>query len=423
MRADKHIPVREFDYLVPQEVEAPNCHYLVEFEALRDFVLANASGERPVELMRLCSRTGIGEAIQACNYVGMVEMHDGTQIEILPKIGFGSVDEDRRVFLDMLSQLGADATFQPFDMSHVSSKHMPLFEVFVRMFLDKANDLVRVGLRSAYSSLHGEERFVRGKIDYARELRKSPAHADRINLIYDEFGLDRPENRLIKTCLLYLRRASRNGENVRVATRLLGAFDEVSVSHNVDADLSRCVSDRATKRYDTLIAWCRVFLKRQSFSMFRGSNVAMALLFPMEKVFEDYVGKTLRYMAKGELARVELQARGQWLFENHRAPLRPDILCEKLDGKRVVLDTKWKRVSSTRDLSTADLYQMYAYGKRYAENVVLVYPWHEGAPCVGLAPGWRHVSPDGVWVDVFFVDLCDGQGSVRELLDVVVGLN
>ena len=74
-----------------------------------------------------------------------------------------------------------------------------------------------------------------------------------------------------------------------------------------------------------------------------------------------------------------------------------------------MLDTKWKRVSNTRDLSTADLYQMYAYGKRYAVNVVLVYPWHEGAPCVGLAPGWRHESRDGVQVDVFFVDLREGR--------------
>ena len=47
--------------------------------------------------------------------------------------------------------------------------------------------------------------------------------------------------------------------------------------------------------------------------MFCGANVAMALLFPMEKVFEDYVGKTLRQLAKAELARVELQARGQWV--------------------------------------------------------------------------------------------------------------
>ena len=423
MHRDKPITVREFEYLVPHGVKHEGYHPLRQYEELRKFVLANSSGENPLELMRLCVRPGVGEAIQACNYVGMIEMRDGTQIEILPKVGFGSAEDDRRVFLDMLSQLGGDTTFQPFEKAHVSSRRMPLFEVFVAMFLTETSDLVRVGLRSAYSRVEAEERFVRGKIDFSREARSNPAHAERLNLIYDEFSLDRPENRLIKTCLLYLRRASRDAENVRVATRLLSAFDEVSVSHNVDADLSRCVSDRSMKRYDTLIAWCRVFLKRQSFSMFRGTNVAMALLFPMEKVFEDYVGKTLRQLAKGELARVELQARGQWLFENHRAPLRPDILCEKLDGKRVVLDTKWKRVSSTRDLSTADLYQMYAYGKRYAENVVLVYPWHEGAPCVGLAPSWRHESRDGVQVDVFFVDLRDGQGSVRELLDAVVGLN
>ncbi|MBQ3266363.1 MAG: McrC family protein [Atopobiaceae bacterium] len=419
MRASEPITVREFEYLVPQEMAASNCHYLAGFKELRDFVLDNLSGESPLELMRLCSRPGAGEAIQACNYVGMVEMRDGTQVEILPKIGFGAAKDDRRVFLEMLAQLGADATFRPFNASHVSAERMPLFEAFVRMFLDETADLVRVGLRSAYSTVRSEERFVRGKIDVVREMRKSPAHAERVNLVFDEFGLDRPENRLVKTCLIYLRRVSRDGENVRMATRLLGAFDEVSVSHNVDADLARCVSDRSTRRYSTLVSWCRVFLKRQSFSMFRGSNVAMALLFPMEKVFEDYVGHTLQRTARGSLRRVELQAHGQWLFENHRGRLRPDILCELKSGERVVLDTKWKRVSSPRDIATSDLYQMYAYGKRYAERVVLVYPWHEGAPCAGLAPSWRHVSPDGVQVDVFFVDLRRGRKSLEELLGLI----
>ena len=62
---------------------------------------------------------------------------------------------------------------------------------------------------------------------------------------------------------------------------------------------------------------------------------------------------------------------------------------------------------------------MYAYGKRYARHVALVYPWHEGAPCAGLASSWRHVSPDGVQVDVFFVDLRNGRGSVGDLLELI----
>ena len=44
----------------------------------------------------------------------------------------------------------------------------------------------------------------------------------------------------------------------------------------------------------------------------------------------------------------------------------------------IVLDTKWKLInqeSKNYDLSQADLYQMYAYGKKYgSDNVYLIYP-------------------------------------------------
>ena len=426
MCAKETITIREFEYLVPKKVPRQDCHELSEeqFAKIRSFVLANNEGSAPLELMHLCSRPGIGEAIQACNYVGIIELNDGTQIEILPKIGFDTYEKDRQVFLRMLSYLGSDVSFRALDAAHVSSKHTTLFEIFVGMFLAETSDLVRSGLRSAYTSVKSEESFVRGKIDFTRESRSNPAHAERLNLIHDEFGLDRPENRLIKSTLLYLRRASRSTGNTRIATRLLSAFDEASESHNVDADLAHCSNDRTTKRYDMLIAWCRVFLKHQSFTMFRGNSIATALLFPMEKVFEDYVGKMLRRLNAGRIARIDLQANTELLFEGNNVRLRPDILCELHGGRHVVLDTKWKRASSTRDISTADLHQMYAYGRRYCEgdearHVLLLYPWHEKAPTKGLAQTWHHYSKDNVQVDVFFVDLVDKNTNLKELLELV----
>ena len=35
--------------------------------------------------------------------------------------------------------------------------------------------------------------------------------------------------------------------------------------------------------------WCRIFLKGKSFTSFAGSDVAYALLFPMETLFESYI--------------------------------------------------------------------------------------------------------------------------------------
>jgi len=247
-----------------------------------------------------------------------------------------------------------------------------------------------------------------------------------MNLVHDELLHDCPENRLMKAALMLLRKTSREPANIRLATQLVSAFEGVEPSLNVEADLARCVTNRSTKSYSMLIGWCAVFLRGESFTMFRGESIATALLFPMERIFEDYAGKTLRRRAADDASvrRVRLQARGQWLFEGRRVSLRPDILCECANGRSVILDTKWKRVSGPKDLSTADMHQMYAYGQRYRvegeemQHVVLLYPWHEGVE-PGILQKGRHVSSDGVQVDMFFLDLGNPKASFDALLETV----
>ena len=431
-RSTRHIIAREYEYLTRFNRKQRGCYDLTndEFNTLREFVLENSEGdsEVPLELMRLCSPPGIGEAFQLRNYVGVIELANGLQIEILPKIDIASDQQvtDRDIFLRMLSALGSDVSFKSLSESHVATAEMPLFEVFIGMFLEEAKRLVRMGLKSAYVEVCDERRFVRGKIDFARESRKNPVHAEYFNIVFDEFKQDRPENRLIKTTLLFLKGETRIANHVRDIMGLLSAFEDVGVSFNVDADFSRCITNRATKIYGTLISWCRVFLKGESFTMFKGNSVATALLFPMERIFEDYVGQCLRLesIRRKALRRVELQAQTQWLFEGQKVRLRPDILCERHDGRLVVLDTKWKYVNGPRDLTVSDMHQMYAYGQRYrAENetmqrVVLLYPWHKDVK-PGLLESGRHVSKDGVQVDMFFIDLANMDKSVDELLDLL----
>mgnify|MGYP000918478510 CR=1 FL=1 len=428
----RHVVAREYEYLVPAEKGRPNCHDVGadSFAALREFALSNREGDSPLELMRLCSPRGIGEAIQLQNYVGVVELRDGLQVEVLPKIDVapGSGMGDREVFARMLEELGTDVSFRSFDRTGLTTGRAPLFEVFVSMFLDEAADLVRRGIRSAYVAVESEEKYVRGKIDFSREARKGAGRAHMTNLVHDELLPDRPENRLVKATLLYLRRNSRDNGNVRRVIQLLPAFEGVGRCTNVDADLARCIDDRSTRAYGTLIVWCRVFLRGESFMMFKGESVATALLFPMERVFQDYVGRLLKRRALHDplIERVELQATGQWLFEGRRVSLRPDILCGCANGRRVVLDTKWKRVFSPRDLSVADMHQMYAYGQRYRaqgeemQHVVLLFPWHEGVR-PGLMPKGRHVSSDGVQVDMFFFELGEAARSIDALLGIVCG--
>ena len=173
------------------------------------------------------------------------------------------------------------------------------------------------------------------------------------------------------------------------------------------------------KDYTTALMWCRVFLQGKSFSAFAGSEIAFALLFPMEALFESFVAQKIRkYLSPNEFT-VSVQDRSNHLFDTPRQFLmKPDIVVKrKQDGAVFILDTKWKLLSQTKanyGISHADMYQMYAYQKKYqAENVTLLYPATDT-----LSPD-RQIpfqSDDGVLVTAGFIDLFDLSRSFFGLL-------
>ena len=76
------------------------------------------------------------------------------------------------------------------------------------------------------------------------------------------------------------------------------------------------------------------------------------------------------------------------------------------DGRTIILDTKWKNLidnpRANYGISQADMYQMYAYQKKYSsENVTLLYPKTENVNKDDI----EFSSEDGVIVRVGFVDL------------------
>jgi 5-methylcytosine-specific restriction enzyme subunit McrC len=197
---------------------------------------------------------------------------------------------------------------------------------------------------------------------------------------------------------------------------LINIFSEVSFSSNIEADFSLCQTDRSITHYKKSLVWCRIFLLGNSFTSYSGSDVAIALLFPMEKVFEQFVASKIQRLI-GNDVEISTQHSQYSLFEQPKKSfaLKPDIYLKAL-GKCIVMDTKWKILNvkeSIYGISQSDMYQMYAYGKKYkADRVVLIYPLTEGFQ----DSRFSFDSGDGVQVDVRFVDLRASESSLSNIL-------
>jgi 5-methylcytosine-specific restriction enzyme subunit McrC len=350
---------------------------------LREFILeAAASG---VEVMKLSSRAG-RESLVAQNYVGVVTTRSGSTVEILPKVcPDESPADDRVAFASdalrrMLPALRGGA-FRNLGRAELATERMPLFELFVSMFVEEVERVVRAGLRSGYSVVDGNERFLRGKLLLDEDMRRNPIDKSRVFVRHSIFDQNRPENRLVKGALIKLNGSSSSESNRRRIRRLLGLMEEVPLPSDVASDIGRLQKDRETACYGHAVGWACIFLEGRTFTSFQGRTVSEALLFPMEEVFEDYVPFALRReMWRDEAKGWELatQVRGHYLFDGpkNEYPLRPDMVLKTGNDRPVVLDTKWKIMDYDDARPTGgDMYQMYAYGKSFnASQVVLVYP-------------------------------------------------
>ena len=380
------------------------------FDKLKQFILeGNTCGETDaLDLMGISFKKGIGDIITAKNHVGLISFHDGTVIEVLPKVAKLGVDDSKELLIDMLKTV-KELPFKTFNTAKLHIDKMPLLEVFISMFINEVKILLQKGLKSDYVLHQENEKFLKGKLLFHNHIKENLTHKERFYVEYHLYNLDRPENRLIKATLEYLFKASNFAKNKKDLQMILLSFDEVSISKNIDVDFALCSIGRDMRAYEQVLQWCKIFLKGNSFSNTKGSNLATALLFPMERLFESYVAEKLRKALDLKMYNLKAQDSKHHLFEKKFA-LRPDIVVEnKVIKACVVMDTKWKLLnvySNNYGISQSDMYQMYAYGKKYkTEKVVLLYPLNDAVANLGKLIDFQPSAEDKVSVSVRFLDL------------------
>lgn len=379
------ISICEFQHLCSKAVEGTQRISSETFDALELFLAGlcdetNGDAEEYKDVFQISSRNGF-KTLAVQNHVGVITCGD-TTIEILPKIAKehlerGDVEMHRATLLRMLVYLD-DLPLKQLSAASIGFREkLPLLEFFIAAFLNEVDALIKQGLRSDYIEVEGNERFLKGKIDFVEQIRQNHSNASRFAQRYNVYHVNRPENRLIRSTIELLKRASKHDGNkrrLRIASEYL---DEVEPSVNIKADLESCGNDRNTAHYSTVLRWARIFLSNLSPAPVPGMLETSAFLFPMETIFESYVATSLAE-ATGHLGiTIDTQVSDRYLVTNeHRHgvyKLRPDIVATgKNDRKSLILDTKWK---VTVEPSQADMYQMFAYAARYqVDDVILVYP-------------------------------------------------
>ena len=363
-----------------------------DFGDIENFILKNSDENAP--FLRIASGVG-GKFIQARNYVGVLQTKSGLTIEILPKIASkNDAERSKAVFIKMLKTL-KNFPFKSSNLASLKTQNLPLLEIFISMFLCELEALVKKGIKSDYVVLEENLNFLKGKLNINEQIKRNSIHKERFYVRYSEFLSDIKINRIIKTTLQFLYKKSNSSKNQQKIRELLFIFDEVSECEDYKNFFAKLVINRQVRHYEQTLLWCKIFLLNNSFTPHNGDDLGFALLFDMNALFESYVGNFIKKSFPGTI----LQHSEKHLIEEPKSfKLRPDIF---LKGK-FIADTKWKIVKSKDDISQADLYQLYAYGKKHeCSNLYLIYPKIEGVKQEFMKFGYD----DKMLLEILYFDL------------------
>ena len=351
-----------------------------ELRDLKEFALANQTDDqgnyRPVLALknnRLCAQ----------NHVGIIETRKGTVLEILPKVDFvEDTEKTKRVFFNMLRSWRGFKSLALFNESHINAvRHFNMLEVFVHLFLNNLVLLTQRGLARHYQPMEDNLPCLRGRILFPQHIRENSANRARFYVGYDEFSANRPVNRLIHSTIHKLIGFVQQPRNQQLLHQLRICFSDIPQSMNPRSDWDRHRVERSIQHYDSVMQWVGLFLFDHGLTTFAGKHVNQTLLFPMWEVFEDFVTACFRrYQQQFSVHKQGPLKPLACIDSNDVFYMKPDISLISRGKTEFILDTKWKRISEgdsdlKHGIDQADMYQLFAYGKKYrCKQVALIYP-------------------------------------------------
>lgn len=318
------------------------------------------------------------------NYVGVLRTPCGTTLEVLPKHhNDGDCKAQGRALLRKMIQTLLRLPNREVGTARLALFDAPLSEWVMSRFLNELDTLLKRGLRFDYQRVEEELPFLRGQLDLRAQLRQPPGRAHRFQVRHDQYVPDRPENRLLKRALDEVRCVTQQPESWRLAQELSFRMAEVPASHLVPADFQAWSTDRLMAHYQAVKPWCELVLNRHMPLALLGEHWGMSLMFPMERLFEQYVAAWLRrQLIRGVDVRTPAAFASLCTHQEERMfQLEPDVYLA-YGGRRWVLDMKWKRLDAADragkyGLGQADFYQLFAYGHKYLHGqgeMALIYP-------------------------------------------------
>ncbi len=318
--------------------------------------------------------------IKTSSYAGTIKFK-GVQINVLPKMI--SESEDGKKIVDnlifMLSYTKKLKIKNPCS-ALISKSPNPFIEVLISSYADSLLSALLTNIPHDYEMQNGNLRFIKGKIDFRNDIKYNSSNHSKIYCIFDEFKEDNLLNQIFKFVTQALSNISQISDTKNKLKKIQAIYEDVSLKR-ITPEISDNVELKREQRvFEMPLKLAKLFIDNTSIHMKSNNFDSIALLFDMNKLFEEFIFTALKFMYG---VNVKAQVKKGMLktlycgndvipFPKHT---RSDIQINGLTKQPIILDTKYKIINSANDISVDDIYQMMAYSKVYkTDNLILLYP-------------------------------------------------
>ena len=314
----------------------------------------------------------IPNGVKFKQYVGIIQV-DGLSIEILPKADKDNSSADwKGLLLQMLKACG-HLKASSAGSANVKRQYLNLLEVYFELYLTEIEILIHRGLVKKYRKKTGNVKALKGKLEFAGNIRHNLVHKERFFTTHQVYDYDHLLHQTLAHALEILEQFCKGSYLFDRCKRVLLNFPEITPLKVTKKQLEGIVLNRKTAPYSQALELARLIILNYSPDISTGREKMISLLFDMNRLWEEFILIQIRKELAGTSYSVKGQDSQTFIGSNY---LKPDIVIQHdIDSKKVyIIDTKWKRPQN-KSSSISDLRQMYAYNRFWkAQKAMLLYP-------------------------------------------------
>ncbi len=323
--------------------------------------------------------------LRANSFVGVLQIGKKT-IQIIPKMSRAKNEDEynEQAISNLLHMLAVTKKLSVSEADSAGLRKVKdnFFEILIFLFAKNLLELIKNEMNREYENHEENLPYLKGKLHFSSHIKTNVFRRSHFYLQFDEFTENSLLNKIFKYTVQRLLGVSQNVNNIKILQQLSFIFSEVDYCDISSEDFKRVHLNRLNKKYESVLNLAQMFVCQGSIEMKASDFSTYTFIFDMSVLFEEYIGEIIRRNFKQDFVLIKLQGPRKYLTQEGKFMMYPDIsLYKNNEAPEIIIDTKYKdRREDSNDskngVSQSDMYQMYAYAKKYScPRIILLYPY------------------------------------------------